>query len=72
MSPQDIKQELRLHPYFDKFFFANLSRFGMDELKRGIGLVLRADVELKSGSRPENLVFEELLLALTGRVNQLR
>lgn len=65
-SCQEIKQELRLHQYFDRNFFANLSRFSLEDLRGHIDAVLHADMELKTSSRTEALVFEELLLTLCG------
>lgn len=70
-SHQDIRQELRLHVYFDRDFFSNLARFDGRELERGLASVLAADVELKSSARPDTMVVGDLLLLLCGqRVHQ--
>ncbi|HBU70278.1 MAG TPA: DNA polymerase III subunit delta [Elusimicrobia bacterium] len=63
----DIRAELRLHQYFDRFFFSNLSKYSLAELNQSIETILRADLELKTSSRPEQFVFEELILSLTGK-----
>ena len=63
-SRLEIQQELRFNAYFDRNFFNNLSKFSLERLKKGLNLVLNADLELKSSSRPEQMVFEELILSL--------
>ncbi len=63
-SIEEVRSELRLHPYFDKSFFINLSRYRLNALTKNIELLMKADLELKSSSRPEHFVFEELLFAL--------
>jgi len=63
-SRADIQRELYLNAYFDRNFFNNLSKFTPVRLKKYIGLVLKADTELKSSSRPEQMVLEELILSL--------
>jgi DNA polymerase-3 subunit delta len=65
-SHQIIRQELNIHPYFDREFFNNLSRYRLRELMKGLELVMRADLELKTTERPEALVIEELLVSLSG------
>jgi len=73
LSSQEIKQELHLHPYFDRNFLMNVSRYTMAELQKDLELILQADLELKTSVRPEQFIFEELLLGLSGkRVNQAR
>ncbi|MFH1368296.1 MAG: DNA polymerase III subunit delta [Elusimicrobiota bacterium] len=65
MREDEIAQKLRIHPYFSRRFFSNLRRFSKDELAGDLKLALNADLELKSSSRPENMIFEELLLGLS-------
>jgi DNA polymerase-3 subunit delta len=72
-SHQDIRQELRLHQYFDRNFFSNLSRYGLKELEGGIERIAAADLALKTSSRPEAMIIEELLSGLCRkRADQLR
>lgn len=66
MRRDEITQKLRMHPYFSAAFFSNLQKFSKEELLNGLRLVLEADKELKSSARPENALFEELLLGLNG------
>ena len=63
-SPQEIRQELNLNPYFDKNFFTNLSRYTPTELLQAMNKILQSDIELKSSSKPEAMIFEELLSGL--------
>jgi len=63
-SRLEIQQELNLNAYFDKNFFTNLSRFNLGRLQQALKSVLAADLELKTSSRPEKLVFEEVVLSL--------
>ncbi len=65
-SRMEIQQELNLNAYFDRNFFNNLSKYSLERLKKGISQVLSADIDLKSSSKPENMVFEELILSLSG------
>lgn len=65
-SAEKIREEMRLHPYFDRSFFNKLSGFTPEGLERGLGLILQADLELKTSSRPDPLVLEELLVLLLG------
>ncbi|MBN1824010.1 MAG: DNA polymerase III subunit delta [Endomicrobiales bacterium] len=66
MSQQEIRQELNLNPYFDRNFFARLSKHTMRGLEKGLEDVLEADLELKSSSLPEEMVFERLIISLCG------
>ncbi|MFC1501502.1 DNA polymerase III subunit delta [Elusimicrobiota bacterium] len=63
-SQTEIRQSLRLHNYFDRNFFTNLSKFKFSDLEEGINLVLKADRDIKTSSRPVPLIFEELILSL--------
>lgn len=63
-SVQEIRQELYLHPYFDRNFFVNLSHCTLENLKKNIGLIMQADKELKSSTRPEQSIFEELIISM--------
>jgi len=63
-SRSDIQQELNLNAYFDRNFFSNLSKFTLQKLEKALRLISAADAELKSSSRPEQMVFEELILSL--------
>jgi DNA polymerase-3 subunit delta len=65
VSRSDVQQELHLNPYFDKFFFNNLSKFTLAKLGKALRLISAADAELKSSSRPEQMVFEELILSFS-------
>lgn len=70
-SHQEIRQELFLNPYFDRNFFIHLARYSVKELEAALEKVRDADAELKSSSRPEQMIFEELLLCLNG-IHELR
>lgn len=65
MSADEIRQELRLSPYFDRNFFSNLARYSLGELKQAAELIMSADMELKTSTRPEQYVLEELIISLT-------
>jgi DNA polymerase-3 subunit delta len=72
-SCQEIWQELRLRKYFDRNFFTYLSRYTQKELELAMEKLVTADASLKSSSRPEQMLFEELLLSLArDRANQPR
>ena len=61
LKADQAAKELRIHPYFARDFFARLSNYSIFELKEKVGEILKADIELKSSSRPQQMVFEELL-----------
>lgn len=65
-SADDIKKELRLHPYFDRSFFSHLARYSTADLKKAMQALLAADIELKSSAKPERYVFEEFIFSLAG------
>lgn len=69
-SDDDIRYALRLHPFFDRSFFARLDRHSLGELERGLRKIVQADFELKSSSRPDSMVLEELSLSLFQTRNQ--
>jgi DNA polymerase-3 subunit delta len=66
LSKDEASKKLMLHRFFDRNFFQFLGKFTMGELKRDMRLVLEADLEIKSSSRPQDAVLEELFLALSG------
>ncbi|MHB9154409.1 MAG: DNA polymerase III subunit delta [Endomicrobiales bacterium] len=70
-SHQEIRQELHLNAYFDRSFFSNLPRYTRRELENALEKLLSADLELKTSARPEQMIFEELILSLQG-THQLR
>ncbi|MGA2090811.1 MAG: DNA polymerase III subunit delta [Endomicrobiales bacterium] len=63
-SPVEIRQELRLHQFFDRYFFNRLGKLSLVELSRALAKIAQADYELKSSNRPESMLFEELMLNL--------
>ena len=65
LPKDEVSRKLVLHRFFDKNFFQLLGKFTMGELKRDIRLVLEADLEIKSSSRPQEAVLEELFFALS-------
>jgi DNA polymerase-3 subunit delta len=71
-SPVEIRQDLRLHQFFDRYFFNRLGKLSMNELTRALVKIVQADYELKSSNRPESMLFEELVLNLFHSGNQLR
>jgi DNA polymerase-3 subunit delta len=66
MNRDEVGRKLFLHKFFDRNFFQLLGKYTMKELRKDMRLVLEADIELKSSSRPEEAVLEELFLALSG------
>ena len=65
-GPMDVRQALRLNNFYDKNFFLNLRKFSQKDLESYIGLVLKADLELKTSARPPELILSELVFALCG------
>ncbi|MCX5781128.1 MAG: DNA polymerase III subunit delta [Elusimicrobia bacterium] len=63
----EIRQALRLHNYFDRNFFQNLKKFSLNSLENSIGLILQADLEIKTSARPAKLIFDELIFVLCGK-----
>ncbi len=71
-SFDDIRQDLRLHYFFDKSFFNRLAKLSLEELSQALLKIVQADYELKSSNRPESMMFEELVMNLFNSGNQLR
>jgi DNA polymerase-3 subunit delta len=65
-GPADVRQTLRLNAFFDRSFFQNLRKFSRKDLESYIGLVLKADLELKTSARPPEIILNELMFALCG------
>jgi DNA polymerase-3 subunit delta len=66
LPKDEVSRKLQLHRFFDRNFFQLLGKYTMRELKKDMRLVLEADIEIKSSSRPEGAILEELFLALSG------
>lgn len=69
-SNQQVMGELRMHPYFARNFFLRLSGFKKDELSTNLTLVLNADRQIKSTSKPHSMIFEELLYKISEKRGQ--
>lgn len=69
-SDNDIRSSLHLNVFFDRSFFDRLKRHSLGELERGLHKIVQADFELKSSSRPDTMVLEELALSLFQARNQ--
>ena len=65
-DPADVRQALRLHNFFDRSFFQNLRRFSQKELETFPGLIVEADLEMKTSARPPEIILNELMFALCG------
>ena len=65
-GPVDVRQALRLNNFFDRNFFQNLRKFYLKDLESYFGLVLGADLELKTSARPPEVILNELMFALCG------
>ncbi|MCB4790510.1 MAG: DNA polymerase III subunit delta [Elusimicrobia bacterium] len=61
---EQVRNELRIHPYYFSKFTAGLSKFTHEELKNDLSLILDTDKLLKSSSKPENMIFEELIISI--------
>jgi len=55
-----------LHPFFDKDFISQIRDFSRKELLDNFDDLLRADLEIKVGKKPAQLVLELLILNLCG------
>jgi len=66
MAPSRIIEEVGLHPFFDKDFISQIRDFSQKELLDNFDNLLRADLEIKVGKKPAQLVLELLILNLCG------
>lgn len=67
LPESQVRQEVRIHPYFFNKFIANLNNYSLDELKNALSYILECDRQLKSSSKPHNMIFEELLFSLLSK-----
>jgi DNA polymerase-3 subunit delta len=61
---EEIRGELKMHPYFAKAFFLNLAGFKHEKLVRDIEAISSSDRKIKTTSVPHNMIFEELIYEL--------
>ena len=65
-----IRQALQINPFFDRNFFVNLGKTGKRDIYKAMEAAVEADRELKSSSRPPEMVLEELILSRRQAVPQ--
>ncbi|MDR2426961.1 MAG: DNA polymerase III subunit delta [Endomicrobium sp.] len=64
MSNAETASALRIHNYFAKAFFSNLSKHNVKSLKNSLKVTLKADIAIKTGSSDAISALEKIILSV--------
>jgi DNA polymerase-3 subunit delta len=64
MSNAETASALRIHNYFARAFFANLSKHSIKNLKAGLKVILKADTSIKTGNSDSISALEKIILSV--------
>ncbi|MDW8225823.1 MAG: DNA polymerase III subunit delta [Bacteroidota bacterium] len=70
VTEEAIATALGVHPFFVSEYRAAYRRFGPSAIEQALFALQRAEVALKSGAKPPESVISELILAITGKLEQ--
>ena len=63
-KPEDVASELGVHSFFAPRFLSQVRRVTFEELRCGVALLHRSDLELKTSALNERILLESLMVRL--------
>jgi DNA polymerase-3 subunit delta len=66
ISTDKVAFKLRIPNFYARFFFSNLKKHSVEALKKGMKVILKADIAIKTGSSDAVSALEKIVLFICG------
>jgi len=61
-SESEVRESLKMHPYFARTFFPNLEKHDLSRLKEALKRILKADIAIKSDGSDKQAALEKIII----------
>ena len=62
LSESEVRENLKIHPYFARTFFPNTAKHDVSKLKAALKRILKADIALKSDGSDKSAALEKIII----------